>query len=178
MSLANKLTFLRIVLCPFFVLFLFLPSWTAKAIAFFIFIGACLSDLLDGYFARRRGEVTSIGKIIDPAADKVLAYSAFICFVQLQLVPFWMVIILMGRDFWVMALRVEAARKNMIISASKLAKLKTAFEYGVIVFILLALLNFKLWKPEMMIFILMAAATLLSLISGFQYWLSYRRYLP
>jgi len=175
MTLANKLTLLRLSLCPFFILFLFLPGWTPKIVALLIFMSACLSDLLDGYVARKKGEVTSTGKIIDPVVDKILVYGAFICFIQLQLIPFWMVIILVARDFLIMALRVEAARRNLIISASKLAKLKTAFEYGVIFFVFLVLLEAKLWEAETMTIILMGITTLLSVVSGLQYWLNYKR---
>ncbi|MEA3485165.1 MAG: CDP-diacylglycerol--glycerol-3-phosphate 3-phosphatidyltransferase [Candidatus Aerophobetes bacterium] len=178
MTLANKLTLSRILMCPFFILFLFSESKMAKIIAFFLFVVASFSDLLDGYLARRRNEITPMGKIIDPVADKVLVYSGFICFIQLHLIPFWMVIIIMARDFFIMGLRVEAARSNVIISASNLAKAKTAFEYIVIFFVLLVLIckdfTIKIWASERIIFILMGAATLLAVISGIQYWINNR----
>jgi len=174
MTLANKITLSRIFICPFFVLFLFLGGGMAKVIALLLFVISSFSDLLDGYIARRKNEITPMGKIIDPVADKVLVYSAFICFIQLHLVPFWMVIIIMARDFFIMALRVEVARRNVIVSASNLAKAKTAFEYIVIFFVLLVLIGegfaIKIWASGVIIFILMGVATLLALISGIQYW--------
>jgi CDP-diacylglycerol--glycerol-3-phosphate 3-phosphatidyltransferase len=153
----------------------------AKVIALLLFAVASFSDLLDGYLARKRNEITPMGKIIDPVADKVLVYSAFICFIQLHLVPFWMIIIIMARDFLIMALRVEAARRNVIISASNLAKAKTVFEYIVIFFVLLVLVGegfaIKMWASRVMIFILMGITTLLAIISGIQYWINNKEHL-
>jgi len=153
----------------------------AKAVALFLFFVASFSDLLDGYLARRKNEITSIGKIIDPVADKILVYSAFISFIQLHLIPFWMVIIIMGRDFLVMALRVELARKGIIVSANNLAKVKTASEYIVIFFVLLILicksLAITVRASEEIIFVLTGIAALLAIISGIRYWTDNRGHL-
>ena len=181
MTLANKITLFRLLVCPFFVLFLFLGNGMAKAVALFFFLVASFSDLLDGYLARRKNEITSIGKIIDPVADKILVYSAFISFIQLHLIPFWMVIIIIGRDFLVMALRVELARKGIIVSANNLAKVKTASEYIVIFFVLLILvcksLAITVRASEEIIFVLTGIAALLAIISGIRYWTDNRGHL-
>jgi len=181
MTLANKLTLGRIGCVPFFIVFLFTFGRAGKTIAFLIFIFASFSDLLDGWLARRRNEVTSLGKIVDPVADKILVYSAFISFIQLHLVPFWMVIIIMGRDLLVMALRIELAAKNFILSANKLAKLKTFFESIVIFFIFFTLVwegfKNKIWGADIMTCLLMGIATLLALVSGIQYWIESKGYL-
>lgn len=185
MTLASKLTMGRIVCIPFFIFFLFFAGLWGKLFALLIFMGASFSDFLDGWFARKRNEVTSIGKIADPVADKILVYSAFISFIQLRLIPFWMVIIIMGRDFWIMGLRVELAEKKIILSASRLAKLKTFFEDVAVFFILFALTleGFGVAVPFMaqawkeIAYFLIGIATLLALTSGIQYWLENRRYL-
>lgn len=181
MTLANKLTFLRMVLVPFFVLFLFVLAEKGKVIALLIYIFASATDLLDGWLARKKNEVTSFGKIVDPIADKILVYSAFISFIQLHLIPFWMVIIIMGRDLLVMALRIELASKNFILSANRLAKLKTFFENGAIFFVFFILLwpgfRDKIEGADRVTYLLMGGATLLALISGIQYWIESRRHL-
>ncbi len=180
MTLANKLTFLRIAAVPFFVLFLFVLGEEGKVIALLIFIFASLSDLLDGWLARKRNEVTSLGKIVDPIADKILVYSAFISFIQLHLIPFWMVIIIMSRDLLIIALRIELASKNFILPANRLAKLKTFFENVVIFFVFFVLLwqgfKDKIEGIDRVTYLLMGGATLLALISGIQYWIESRRY--
>jgi len=173
MTLANKITWGRLIISPFFILFLFIGGLKGEIFSLLIFSFVSFGDFLDGYFARRRKEVTSTGKIMDPIVDKILVYSAFISFTQLHLVPFWMVIILIARDFLVMGLRVEAATKKKIISASKLAKTKTVSEYVVIFFIFLALISEGRGVPfenaEIITLLLMGIAVILSIISAVQY---------
>lgn len=185
MTLASKLTMGRVVCIPFFIFFLFFAGSWGGLLALLIFALASFSDFLDGWFARRRGEVTTMGKIVDPVADKILIYGAFISFIQLRLIPFWMVIIIMGRDFLIMGLRVELAAKKIILSASRVAKLKTFFEDIAVFFILFALVleGFGVAVPFMarawreIAYLLIGIATLLALVSGVQYWLKNRRYL-
>ncbi len=173
MTLANKITWGRLVISPFFILFLFIGGTKGKILSLLIFLIASLGDFLDGYFARKRNEVTSSGKIMDPIVDKILVYGAFVSFIQLHLIPFWMVIILVARDFLVMGLRVEAAAKKTIISASKLAKAKTVSQYVVIFFVFLVIISegwgITLWSPEAVTFILMGVAVILSVVSAIQY---------
>jgi len=173
MTLANKITWGRLVISPFFVLFLFIGGPEGKILSLLIFLIASSGDFLDGYFARKRNEVTSIGKIMDPVVDKILVYGAFISFIQLHLIPFWMVMILVARDFLVMGLRVEAAAKETIISASKLAKAKTISQYIAIFFVFLVIISegwgITLWSSGAITFILMGVAVILSLISAIQY---------
>jgi len=181
MTLANKMTLARIICLPLVVLFLFRWGAAGKIMAFLIFLLASLSDLLDGWFARRTNTVTSMGKIMDPVADKVLIFGIFISFIQLHLIPFWMVIIIMARDFLVMALRVKLATRQLVLAAIPLAKLKTVFEYLVVFFILLSLMDKELgarfWWTEAVSFGFMAVAVTLALVSGLQYYLRHRRQL-
>lgn len=100
MNTPNKLTMLRIILIPFFVVFLLgnFSNWS-KWMALAIFVIASLTDMLDGYLARRDNLVTNFGKFMDPLADKLLVCSAMICLVDMSRIPSWIVIIIIGREF-------------------------------------------------------------------------------
>ena len=93
MTIPNKLTIARIVLTFVFMLFLFIPGLTAKILALLIFFLACLSDYLDGLLARKHNTITNFGIIMDPIADKILVLGAFLVFVEIKIIPAWMVII-------------------------------------------------------------------------------------
>lgn len=181
MNLANKITFSRLIAIPFFVFFLFSAERVGKLIALIIFVVASLSDFLDGYLARKRMEVTTTGKIMDPVADKILVYSAFICFVYMQVIPFWMVILIVARDFLIMGLRVELAVRKVVMGASSLAKVKTALEDLVIllvlIFFILRVNGVFLPVDELIIFFFMSAVVVTVIISGIQYGYKARRYL-
>ncbi|MCD6472314.1 CDP-diacylglycerol--glycerol-3-phosphate 3-phosphatidyltransferase [Candidatus Aerophobetes bacterium] len=178
-GLANKISIIRIVCIPFLIFFLFKEG--GKSIAFLIFIFASFSDFLDGYIARKKNEVSSTGKIIDPLADKILVYAIFICFIQFHLIPFWMVIIILGRDFLVMGLRVKLAERGVVSSSIKSAKIKTFAQYVVIIFVFLNLicndLGVKIKSAELTIYILMLITTLLAIISGIQYCIKSKEYI-
>ncbi len=130
MNLPNKLTMLRVILIPFFVFFLltdFLPE-AGKWIALGIFAAASLTDMLDGKIARKRNLITNFGKFMDPIADKLLVCSAFIAFVQLGLLPAWIVIILIAREFIISGFRLVASDAGIVLAASWWGKFKTAFQ--------------------------------------------------
>ena len=105
MNTPNKLTMLRVILIPFFVVFLLgnFGTWS-KWVALAIFIVASLTDMLDGYLARRDNLVTNFGKFMDPLADKLLVCSAMICLVDMSRIPSWIVIIIIGRGFMIIVL--------------------------------------------------------------------------
>ncbi|MCD6407328.1 CDP-diacylglycerol--glycerol-3-phosphate 3-phosphatidyltransferase [Candidatus Aerophobetes bacterium] len=174
MNLANKITFFRIILIPFFILFLFFWGKVGVALSFLIFLIASFSDWMDGYIARRKSQITSLGKIMDPVADKILVYSAFICFIHFKIIPFWMIIILMARDFLVMALRAEAAYRGVLIVPTFAGKFKTFLEYGGIVSSFFYLLFSSIFLKSFFRFttyFFMSLAVSFALISGFQYFL-------
>ena len=104
----NTLTMARIFFIPLFLIFLFTNFRYGKIISLFIFIVASLTDWYDGKIARKHGEVTEFGEIMDPIADKLLILSAFISFVQLDLVPTWMIIIMIAREFIITSVRMVA----------------------------------------------------------------------
>ena len=138
------------------------------------------SDWLDGYIARKRNEVTVLGKIMDPVADKILVYSGFICFIYLHIIPFWMVLIIMARDFLVMALRVQLATKGYVLAARPSAKLKTVLEYAALffafIYLLVVLSPIKI-GVKVSIYSFMSAATAFAIISGIQYLLEGKKIL-
>ena len=110
MNTPNKLTMLRIILIPFFVVFLLgnFSAWS-KWMALAIFVIASLTDMLDGYLARRDNLVTNFGKFMDPLADKLLVCSAMICLVDMSRIPSWIVIIIIGREFVISGFRLIAS---------------------------------------------------------------------
>lgn len=128
MNLPIFLTLLRILFIPLLVIALLAQFDGKELTALIIFVLAAATDSLDGILARRRKQVTAMGKLLDPIADKLLIASAFICLVELGAVPAWMVIIILGRDIAVTGFRSVAASKGIIISASRIAKLKMLFE--------------------------------------------------
>ena len=125
MNLPNKLTLLRIVMVPFFVLFLLLPGTAVKIIALILFIAASLTDTADGYIARKYDLVTDFGKFMDPLADKLLVCSALICMIQLNKIACWIVIIIIAREFIISGFRLIAADNGIVIAASWWGKSKT-----------------------------------------------------
>ena len=128
MNLPNKLTILRIIMIPFFVLFMLLDgdmSQTYRYIAAVIFIVASFTDLLDGKIARKYNLVTNFGKFMDPLADKLLVCSGLICFVGLGQLPAWFVIIIISREFIISGFRLVASDNGVVIAASYWGKFKT-----------------------------------------------------
>jgi CDP-diacylglycerol---glycerol-3-phosphate 3-phosphatidyltransferase len=141
MNFANKLTLLRIALVPVFMLFIFIDRTSTRFIALFIFIGASITDLYDGWLARRHNYITNFGKFMDPLADKLLVSAALISFVELRElnIPAWMVIIIISREFIITGLRSIAASRGKILAASKTGKYKTTSQMITISIILIIL---------------------------------------
>lgn len=175
MNLANKLTLARILLVPVFMVFLLAKIPGGRFIAAGIFIIAASTDGLDGYIARRRQEVTKFGKFIDPLADKLLITASLICLVELKMVPAWVAIIIIGREFAVTGLRTLAASENVIIVASKLGKLKTATQ--VIAIATLLLVDLPLPYLDVIGLTLLYFAVFLTIWSGIDYFLKARKLL-
>ena len=138
MNLPNKLTILRMIMVPFFVLFMLVPIGgpANKWIALAIFVVASLTDTLDGYIARRDHLITDFGKFMDPLADKLLVCSALICFVELGDLPAWMVIVIIAREFIISGFRLVASDNGIVIAASKTGKLKTISQMVMVVLVI------------------------------------------
>ena len=142
MNLANKLTMLRVLLVPVFIIFMIIDSFWANIIALLIFIAASITDYFDGAIARKQNTITTLGIFLDPLADKLLVTSAFISFVGIYTlnVPAWMVICIIAREFIITGLRSIAASKNIIIPASMAGKVKTTSQMIAIITILVILI--------------------------------------
>lgn len=165
MNLPNKLTILRVIMIPFFVLFLLMEggtNTTYRYLAATIFIVASLTDLLDGHIARKYNLVTNFGKFMDPLADKLLVCSALICMVELKQLPAWMVIVIISREFIISGFRLVASDNGVVIAASYWGKFKTTFQMAAVV---LLIFNFQALSMITSIVVWIAVAlTVISLV--------------
>jgi CDP-diacylglycerol--glycerol-3-phosphate 3-phosphatidyltransferase len=194
MNLPNKLTVLRLLLVPVFMLFTYIDNVYTRFFALLIFIGAGVTDLYDGYLARKYNLITRLGIFLDPLADKLIITAALISFVGIPEahIPAWMVVLIVGREFVITGLRALAASQGDIVGADQGGKFKTSVQTTAIITIMVVLIvnsgiaHFwdmpvpalyraggwraeaaKLldWTPYWMTF----AATLFSLITGISY---------
>lgn len=141
MNLPNKLTVLRVLMIPFFVVFMLMDIVPGmdKWIALAIFAIASLTDLLDGKIARKYNLVTNFGKFMDPLADKLLVSSAMICLVEMGRLPAWIVIIIISREFIISGFRLVASDSGIVIAASYWGKFKTVFQMVMIIVMIMDL---------------------------------------
>jgi len=151
MNLPTSLTLLRILFVPLLVVVLLAPPWHWTKVRFFgdegpparellgvvIFLVATITDILDGYLARRRNEVTTLGTLLDPIADKLLMSAAFISLVEMKLAPAWMVVIIIGREFLISGMRSILATRGYALPASVWGKAKTASQVVAILLLIL-----------------------------------------
>lgn len=128
MNLPNKLTLARIALSPVFMALILINDTRAKLASLIVFVIAALTDLGDGYFARKTGRITGFGKFMDPLADKILASTALISLVALGYVRGWMVIVIVAREFLITGIRSMAAYRGMLITPSFWARIKTVLQ--------------------------------------------------
>lgn len=137
MNLPISLTVLRIFFVPLLVVLLLTKGESMDLWAVGVFLAAAITDLLDGYLARKRGQITTLGILLDPIADKLLISSALISLVELNLVPAWMVVIIVGREFAVTGLRAIAFAEGFAVQASELGKTKMVSQVVAITVIVL-----------------------------------------
>jgi len=140
-NLPTKLTLIRLALSPIVLPFLFvyllpLNNFLLNIVLGLVFVGFSLTDFFDGYLARKYDQETALGTILDPIADKFLLYSALIALLVAQKIFFFWVIILIGREFFMMGLRQVALEHNFSVHVSSLGKLKTAFQMICLIFII------------------------------------------
>lgn len=144
MNLPNKLTVMRMALIPVFLVFMMVESIPHRyLIAAVIFAAASFTDYLDGHIARRDGLVTNFGKLMDPLADKLLVFSALVCFIELEMSSALIVFIILAREFLVTSVRLIAAEQGTVIAADIWGKMKTVSQ---IIWVLVALI--ALWMEE------------------------------
>jgi len=167
MNLPNKLTLLRIVAIPVFIV-IYLNGFNIAATI--IFIAAAATDALDGHIARSRNMVTNFGKLMDPLADKLLTMSAFLCLVSVDIIPVWMVIVILAREFAVTGLRQVAASEGVIMAAGYTGKIKTVLQM-----VAIPMLMLNNWPgiymhiPLDMIFLW--ACVIMTIVSGVEYFI-------
>ena len=140
MTLPTKLTCFRVLLTFLIMALLFAQGWIAKLAALGCFLLASATDWLDGYLARRWRQTSLLGALLDPIADKVLVLGMFLAFVQLRLIPAWMVLIITLREFLITGVRLFAASRGLVLSAAKEGKHKTVSQIVTIFLILLVLM--------------------------------------
>lgn len=171
MNLANKLTLIRIFLIPIFLIFIAVNSIPyGKTIATAVFVIAALTDKLDGYIARSRNQITRFGKFMDPLADKLLVTAALISLVEFQIIPTWVAMIIIAREFAVTGLRSLAAAEGIVIAASWWGKIKTVIQIIAIVFALINL-NYSNSFFGVLTNLVMYLAVIVTLLSGFDYFI-------
>lgn len=175
LNLPNALTLLRIFLVPLLVVVLLTRMPAKEYLALAVFLVAALTDLLDGWIARKFKKVTRLGMLLDPIADKILVSAALISLVDLQEADAWAVCIIVGREFAVSGLRSIAAGEQITISASSLGKWKMGAQVvGISLMILGARLDdIGLWRMtgRAALYVM----TIMAIVSGFDY---FRKYLP
>lgn len=165
MNLPNKLTVLRIILIPVFMVLLMTGHSVISAV---VFIFASATDALDGHIARKYNLITNFGKIMDPLADKLLVTAALLGLVQLGHLAFWMVFIILARELLIVSLRAVAASQGIVIAASKWGKLKTISQMVAVILMLLGNWPFG-WEGFPLADIIMWIAVILTVISGVDY---------
>ncbi|MCF2661424.1 CDP-diacylglycerol--glycerol-3-phosphate 3-phosphatidyltransferase [Pseudoflavonifractor phocaeensis] len=164
MNTANKLTMLRVLMIPAFLLVLYLGVPGANYWALAIFVVASLTDTLDGYIARHYNQTTDFGKFMDPLADKCLVTAAMLWFVEIGQMPGWALLVVIIREFGVSGLRMVAADKGRVIAAGWSGKVKTA---STMVCIVLMLLPINPWINN----ICVAVIVLTTIYSGVEYFM-------
>lgn len=184
MNLPNKLTILRVILTMAFIFLLFSNGLSAKVWALVVFTLAAITDALDGFIAKAQNQITDFGKLVDPIADKLLILSAFLAFVGMQIIPAWMVVIIVFREIAVTAWRAMALGGGRIIPAGGGGKHKMILQVLAVFIILLFVIFkeggssvFKFWNADFelsyknTIFIVMLVAVVFTLASGLSYLL-------
>lgn len=191
MNLPNKLTVVRIVMAPVFLLLLLWEFPFHNLVAALVFGAAALTDMIDGRIARSRGLITNLGKFLDPLADKMLTTAAFLGFLATGHLDVWAVMLILTREFLVTSVRLVAAKDGNVIAASFAGKAKTVAQFVAILY-MLAALEFASWENTLldgfaipgMVFdgallvgrVLVWVSVVLTLISGFQYFWGNRSY--
>lgn len=170
MNLPNKLTILRTMMIPFFLVFLYMSvmeghdfGWF-KWVALGVFIAASLTDMLDGKIARKYNLVTNFGKFMDPLADKLLVCSALIALSDIGRMPAWIVIVIIARDFIISGFRLVAAEKGVVIAAGWSGKIKTTVQMIMVCFLVADLGEKVFYVIDQVLIYLALVLTIVSLL--------------
>lgn len=169
MNLPNKITMIRVILIPFFVFFMLTDLVPySEIIAASIFVVASLTDMLDGYLARKYQLVSNFGKFMDPLADKLLVCAALVCFVAMpeNPMPVWGVIVIISRDFIISGFRLVASDSGVVIAASWWGKVKTVVQ---MIMSVLLIINFSGTVIDIIEYIFVYTAIILTVVSLIDY---------
>ena len=166
-NIPNSLTLFRIFLVPFLVVVLLTKFDGREIVALTIFLIATATDFFDGWLARRRGEITTLGTLLDPIADKLLISAAFISLVELGLAPAWMVVVVVGREFAVTGLRAIASGQGIVIAASNWGKAKMASQIAAVSLLILSERDEVFVRPGKLV---LWVVVVVAVISGARYF--------
>ena len=170
LNLPNALTLIRILLVPVLVVALTVETPGGSTIAAIVFVIAALTDGLDGYIARSRQSVTTFGKVMDPVADKLMIAAALISLVSLERVAAWVAMVVIAREFAVSGLRIAAGQQGVVIPATGLGKVKTIVQVAAVLALIAANDYNDAWVQA-----LVYAMVLITVVSGADYFLNFRR---
>jgi CDP-diacylglycerol--glycerol-3-phosphate 3-phosphatidyltransferase len=172
----NQLTLFRIAAVPIIIILMLFPNRICTFIGALLFSAAAITDYLDGFLARKRGQVTTLGKVMDPVADKLLVSSAFIMLVSPGWIPAWMACIIIGRELAVTGLRNIIAEKGEDLSASNLGKYKTGFQIAAIIPLMI---HYPIWGLNVQVIgnLFLWGALVFTIWSGADYFIRSRRLL-
>ena len=168
-KIPNVLTLLRVFLIPIYIVFFLLPYDWSNLAAALVFVIACFTDLLDGYLARKNNQVTTLGKFIDPIADKCLTSTMFILLAASQVIPVIPVVVMVWRDTIVDGARMMAAGKGSVMAAGILGKIKTASQMLCIILTLLNNFPFEIMNIPMAS-VLLWFSMIISVLGGIDYY--------
>lgn len=171
-NLPNSLTLFRIFLVPFLVVVLLTKFQGKEYVGLGIFLLAAVTDFFDGYIARRRNQITRLGTLLDPIADKLLMSAAFISLVELGLARAWMVVIIIGREFAVSGLRAIASQQGVTIAASPLGKTKMISQ---VIAIAILILGYQLGEFHFIGTVALWIVMVFALASGVDYFVKFTR---
>ncbi len=170
MNTPNKLTLLRVIMIPVFMAFYMYIPWP-NFFATVIFVLAFLTDMLDGYLARKNNQVSNFGKIMDPLADKVLVAAAMVLLTASGVINAWVTVLVLAREFAVSGIRIAAAAEGNVVAASKWGKIKTIWQFVAITFALI--INGGNWFVDILMWINLA----LTVLSGADYVIKNKKYI-
>ncbi len=174
MNLPNKLTVIRMILTPFYLAAMLVEFRYHYLVAALIFIGASLTDMLDGKIARKRNLITTFGKLCDPLADKMLTTAALLAFMELEICDIWIVMIILTREFLVTSFRLVASSQGVVIAAGIWGKLKTASQMVFSIIIMFAIHLFEIYSWDFGILsvasnVMLGITAVLTVVSGIKY---------
>ena len=170
LNLPNTLTISRILVIPVFVFLFSTPTPERSIAAACVFLVAALTDLLDGYLARRRGQITNLGKLLDPVADKLLVASGLILLVEFQRVEVWLAIVMIARELIVTGARTVAAKEGFVVPADSFGKVKVVCQIsGILCLILEEVIRIPFFDLHFIGTLVLYIALVVALVSGGRY---------